>query len=287
MMRFLFCSKRGIRSVLFFAAAVLLIVTAFALYDGIQLYIAIHDHPEYFIDFDIKRDGILAIRNMGFGVDLFYLEAASLTAFIPAVWFLCDSAFSFGMANGASRRSVIGSLIVGLPLAAVLVTLVSELLCLALFHGTFFFNDSHLFDATPFSYPKWADTGFDYFLLYAAVFMLLALIIAASVGFIYAAYRKFGLFGALCGVLLILTVYAVFSLLFYADTNAAKSIRPLFLREKSEFLGYENGEARYEHFTVPRLGSFFILIGGYAAVCITAMWLLIRRSSIRPAELGI
>lgn len=287
MMRFLFCSKRGIRSVLFFAAAVLLIVTAFALYDGIQLYIAIHDHPEYFIDFDIKRDGILAIRNMGFGVDLFYLEAASLTAFIPAVWFLCDSAFSFGMANGASRRSVIGSLIVGLPLAAVLVTLVSELLCLALFHGTFFFNDSHLFDATPFSYPKWADTGFDYFLLYAAVFMLLALIIAASVGFIYAAYRKFGVFGVLCGALLILTVYAVLSLMFYADTNIAKTIRPLFLHEYKEYHVFDDGERYCEEFTEARPASFFALVGGYAAVCITAMWLLIRRSSIRPAELGI
>ncbi|MCR5141020.1 MAG: hypothetical protein K6C68_00610 [Ruminococcus sp.] len=278
MMRFLFCSKRGIRRVLFFAAAALLIVTAYALYDGIQLYIAIHDHPENFIGFDIKRNG---------GIDLFYLEAASLTAFIPAVWFLCDSAFSFGTANGASRRSVIGSLIVGLPLAAVLVTLVSELLCLALFHGTFFFNDWHLFHATPFSYPKWADTGFDYFLLYAAVFLLLALFIAASVGFVYAAYRKFGVFGVLCGALLILTVYAVLSLMFYADTNIAKTIRPLFLHEYKEYHVFDDGERYCEEFTEARPASFFALVGGYAAVCITAMWLLLRRSSIRPAELGI
>ncbi len=263
MMRFLFCSKRGIRRAVIFPAAVMLIFT-------------------------VLNAFVFIIRgSVSPPTDTCYLEAVSLTAFIPAVWFLCDSAFSFGTANGASRRSVIGSLIVVLPLAAVLVTLVSELLCLGLFHGTFFFNDWHLFDATPFSYPKWADTGFDYFLLYAAVFLLLALIIAASVGFVYAAYRKFGVFGALCGVLLILTVYGVLSLMFYADTNIAKTIRPLFLHEYKEYHVFDDGERYCEEFTEARPASFFALVGGYAVLCGTAMALLIRRAGIKAAVLDI
>ena len=222
---------------------------------------------------------------------VYVLEIVSLAAAAAGFWFLCDRAFRFGTANGASRRSVIGSVLVVLLPTALITTVICQVITylLALPENSNWWENLYdkLFYAPweedwskVYDLPEFVYSGALYFLILAAVL--------ATVCVVYAAYRKYGLFGAICGVLAAAMVFAVLSMIFYAQESALRGIKSLFAEER-ELLDYvdEEGKNHWYEILVPHPKAFFILTAGYLAAAGTAFGLMMRRVSVRPAELEI
>ncbi len=205
---------------------------------------------------------------------------------------LCANAFGFGTANGASRGSVFRAAVLSAVITATVITLMTRLVVYyfryvyeeytwneTLYMRFFFRHYVHAWDEETFKPILGANESFirgsELFIRETVMFFVLALITLLCIAAIYALFRRLGLFGALCGVLGVMTCTALIVLL----REFPDSLGALFfdanhsdVRENTVMLSPR---------TLPLLILVFFMTGAALLVFIKA----IKRTGIKPQSL--
>ncbi len=289
---YIFRSKRGVAGTLITAAAAMLITAVVTVIPTVREYVQFIRRggisEESLSRFNMTEDEF--VQMMFRDVPVSNIEVIALAA--AGLWFLflCAGALRFGTANGVSRRSVIGTTLISLPVTAALVTALNYGICRLLISKTIFFSDITLyitFNRNEWEYPKnydeIAETAVttDFALREAVLFFAAAVVLMSAVCCLYGLFRKHGTYGVTVGVLAMILPFGIVSLLINSEGNIGSRIKALyFAAEPAVFT--VNGE--YLCMNEPKAAAWLITAGVCTAVMITVYVLCIRRLSVRSAE---
>ena len=294
MLAYLFKAKRGILGAVLFSAAAMLISALIMSLPAIIDTVRILTHQQWIMDSDIVRDDP-SIKNVfqflkiyGMKTSNSYLpEIISLIAGVLASVFLCGNAFRFGMANGVSRRTITKTTILSVFITSTAMTIISQAIRLILVHGTIYFFPDSLYEAIFGSNsPIGADCEGSRTVPYSTfvirdmlLYFVMCLIMISFAAAIYGLFRRYGIYGAICGTLTTAMIYPAVTLISDSQGGLSKGITSLFMYD--DRIEYEvNGYLTY--MIELKAPGITILVSLLTAAALTVYALCMRKTGVRP-----
>ncbi|MCR5123383.1 MAG: hypothetical protein K6B74_13305 [Ruminococcus sp.] len=225
--------------------------------------------------------------------DLAHIEALTLIGAAFGFLMLCANAFRFGMANGVSRRSVFKAVTLSAVITSAAVTLITRFMVYLDRYGVnciydetlyiSFFNRNSIGRWDLNTYEPILEPNDSYirggtlFWRETVMFFILALITLTAIASGYALFRRWGLFGALCGVLGMMTCQAVVFLLHEFPTSLGAAF---FDISRNDVWTGTN-----ERLFTPRPVPIMILAGIIIGAEILTNIMALKKTGIKPQSL--
>lgn len=285
---YLLRSKRGVLGTVIFSAAAMILSALIFAADGIRDYqfvMSRHsevDIQEMYKNYPNWQDSFFRYT------ESFKPELVSLIAAAVGFLFLCDCAFRFGIANGVSRKNVTRTTLLCVPVTAAVTTVISQLIRLFIIRHTLFYCEdciySLIFELDPsvdIPDEKWdAPLPLSHYLELREVLMYFGIMLAllTLVCCLYALFRRFGIYGVVCGALVCTAVWSLAYLMWNGMGELSKMMKSFYIiTEPNVYMSDHDYFIMYE----PRALSFVL-----TAVIVIAVNAAVYRISLKSSAIS-